>query len=85
MGIIWNKALLVQFLTQNSPAKSKRAAPKIDTYLPQVETLSDKELSEQLQEHGESVGPITATTRTVYERKLAKLMATEGTINHFLY
>ena len=43
-----------------------------------METLSDKELSEQLQGYGENVGPITATTRSVYERKLAKLMATEG-------
>ena len=64
---------------QQTPAKSKKvAAAKIDTYLPQVETLSDKALSEQLQTYGENVGPITGTTRTVYERKLAKLMATGG-------
>ena len=62
---------------QSTPAKSKKV-PKIDTILPQVETLTDKQLSEQLQGYGENVGPITSTTRSVYERKLAKLMATEG-------
>lgn len=54
------------------------AAPKMDTYLPQVSTLSDEELAAQLQGYGEIIGPITATTRIVYERQLAKLMATEG-------
>ncbi|XP_011409752.1 PREDICTED: probable serine/threonine-protein kinase drkB [Amphimedon queenslandica] len=35
--------------------------------------LSDKELYELLRSHGESVGPITETTRPLYERKALKL------------
>ena len=73
MGVAYTNCLM-----QHTPAKSKKTAPKIDTFLPQVETLSDKALTEQLQEYGESVGPITSTTRSVYERKLAKLIATSG-------
>nr|XP_006822726.1 PREDICTED: lamina-associated polypeptide 2, isoforms beta/delta/epsilon/gamma-like [Saccoglossus kowalevskii] len=38
-----------------------------------VANLSDTELASALQELGATIGPITATTRSVYERKLIKL------------
>ena len=38
-----------------------------------MSNLSDRELYELLQSHGESVGPVTETTRPIYERKALKL------------
>ena len=35
--------------------------------------LSDAELRQKLREHGSQPGPITATTRNVYEKLLVKL------------
>ena len=37
--------------------------------------MSDKELMEELRKFGENPGPITDTTRVVYQRKLAKHLA----------
>jgi hypothetical protein len=37
-----------------------------------AEEMTDKELSEQLKRHGLPVGPITVTTRPIYEKKLNK-------------
>ena len=37
--------------------------------------MSDKELMEELRKFGENPGPITDTTRGVYQRKLAKHLA----------
>lgn len=39
-----------------------------------VSQLNDEELKEQLMKHGVTPGPIVATTRSVYEKKLLKLM-----------
>ncbi|XP_072336229.1 LEM domain-containing protein 1 isoform X3 [Scyliorhinus torazame] len=39
-----------------------------------VTQLSNEELKEQLMKHGVTPGPIVATTRMVYEKKLLKLM-----------
>ncbi|XP_072419970.1 lamina-associated polypeptide 2, isoforms beta/delta/epsilon/gamma-like isoform X1 [Chiloscyllium punctatum] len=39
-----------------------------------VTQLSNEELKEQLMKHGVTPGPIVATTRTIYEKKLLKLM-----------
>ena len=39
-----------------------------------VSSLTDQEIRELLQEYGVDIGPITATTRLVYERKLTKMM-----------
>lgn len=39
-----------------------------------VSDMSDVELMETLLKHGADVGPVTDTTRTVYEKKLVKLL-----------
>ena len=51
---------------------------KVDTYLSQVQQLTDQELLDalkELSEGGEEPGPITDTTRSVYQRQLARHMA----------
>ena len=50
----------------------------MDTYLGQVQKLTDQELLEELRElsqEGEEPGPITDTTRAVYQRQIARRMA----------
>ncbi|XP_044142869.1 LEM domain-containing protein 1 isoform X3 [Bufo gargarizans] len=39
-----------------------------------LKSLSDSELKEQLKKHGVNPGPILPTTRTIYEKKLQKLL-----------
>ena len=48
---------------------------KSDTYISQVAQMTDKQLLEELRQFGEDPGPITDTTRGVYQRKLAKHLA----------
>ena len=60
---------------QHTPAKSKKTALNIETFLPEVEILSDEELTKRLKEYVKDWGPITSSTRSTYERKLAKLIA----------
>ena len=60
-------------------ATKKRKSVKLDTYLPDVLDLPDSELLEELRGYGEDCGPITDSTRGVYQRKLAKLMAEKAT------
>ncbi|XP_060081354.1 emerin homolog 1-like [Ylistrum balloti] len=43
-----------------------------------VKDLTDAELAQELRSRGAAPGPITATTRTVYEKKLLKLKQAEG-------
>lgn len=52
---------------------SKVATP--DTYMSDINKLSDAELMSELKKLGVSPGPITSSTRDVYRRKLAKLKA----------
>ena len=40
-----------------------------------VSQLSDEELMEELRRYGEEPGPILDSTRGLYQKKLAKLMA----------
>ena len=47
----------------------------VDHYLRQVTALSDSQLMQELKKNKVDVGPITSTTRRVYEKKLAKLLA----------
>lgn len=56
-------------------AKRLTKTSKIDSYLGQVARLSDQELLEELRALGESPGPVTDTTRAVYQRQLARHMA----------
>ena len=46
-----------------------------ETYQTEVGRMGDSEMAKLLKQHGVDVGPITASTRGVYERKLAKLMS----------
>ena len=65
------------------PVKVKVA--KVDAYLSQVQQLTDQELLEELRElseGGEEPGPITDTTRSVYQRQLARLMAEKAKGEH---
>lgn len=39
----------------------------------EVSALSDAELRGELQSLGMNIGPVTGTTRTIYEKKLLKL------------
>ena len=45
------------------------------SYMASVSQLSDEELAEELRAYGEEPGPVMESTRGVYQRKLAKLMA----------
>lgn len=45
------------------------------SYMAGVSQLSDEDLAEELRRYGEDPGPIMETTRGVYQRQLAKLMA----------
>ncbi|XP_072134845.1 lamina-associated polypeptide 2, isoforms beta/delta/epsilon/gamma-like [Mobula birostris] len=45
-----------------------------------VMQLSDEDLKEQLVKYGVTPGPIVASTRTVYERKLVKLMGQRSAV-----
>lgn len=56
-------------------AKRPTKVVKSDTYLAQVTQMSDGELVQQLRKFGEDPGPITDTTKGVYQRKLAKHLA----------
>ncbi|VDN18016.1 unnamed protein product [Gongylonema pulchrum] len=50
-----------------------------------MSSLSDEELRERLQTYGVNPGPITATTRAVYQRQLQKLQLSNslsGTVNN---
>ncbi|KAG7268911.1 hypothetical protein CRUP_021806 [Coryphaenoides rupestris] len=55
-----------------------KAARKTDrpraTEEPDVTELTDEDLREQLAKHGVDTGPIVASTRTLYERKLQKVL-----------
>ncbi|CAI2329010.1 unnamed protein product [Caenorhabditis sp. 36 PRJEB53466] len=44
----------------------------------EVEKMSDAELRAELSVRGENVGPVTGTTRSLYEKKLKKLIAAGG-------
>lgn len=50
----------------------------------EIKTYSDSKLNAELQKHHVDVGPITGTTRGVYEKKLAKLMFEKATKGSYL-
>ncbi|PIC55414.1 hypothetical protein B9Z55_000007 [Caenorhabditis nigoni] len=47
-----------------------------------VSQLSDAELRDNLRSHGVSVGPIVASTRKVYEKKLLKLAGNQSSLHN---
>ena len=50
-----------------------------------LQNLTDAELRRQLKELGETPGPITATTRAIYIKKLGKLKELEVGCGMFVY
>ena len=68
---------LSSIVITQTPPREKRftKVASADHYLKQVTNISDTELVSELKKYNVDVGPITETTRGVYERKLAKLMA----------
>lgn len=62
-------ALLKNDITPQSKTASQ------SSYMAGVSQLSDEDLAEELRRYGEDPGPIMETTRGVYQRQLAKLMA----------
>lgn len=50
----------------------------------EIKNLTDKELAEELRELGASPGPILASTRSVYEKRLLKLRAGGATVEKVL-
>ncbi|KAM4618502.1 thymopoietin b [Polymixia lowei] len=57
-----------------SGRKATRKTDKPPTEEAEVTDLTDEELKEQLAKHGVDSGPIVASTRKVYEKKLQKLL-----------
>lgn len=57
-----------------SGRKATRKTDKPRTEEVEVTELSDEDLKEQLAKHGVDTGPIVASTRKVYEKKLQKLL-----------
>ena len=58
-------------------ASRRKQSKAMETYLTHVQTLSNNELMDGLIRMGEDPGPINPSTRSVYERKLAKLLEEE--------
>ncbi|XP_036375977.1 lamina-associated polypeptide 2-like isoform X2 [Megalops cyprinoides] len=61
----------------NRSRSGRKATRKTDKPNPEdvdASELTDESLREQLQKYGVSVGPIVASTRSLYERKLQKLL-----------
>uniref|UniRef100_A0A8R1HXU0 LEM domain-containing protein n=1 Tax=Caenorhabditis japonica TaxID=281687 RepID=A0A8R1HXU0_CAEJA len=54
---------------------SDRPEKSIESAMVDVEKMSDAELRAELSVRGENVGPVTGTTRSLYEKKLKKLIA----------
>lgn len=52
----------------------KVAAANAELFLPNIRQLTDKELAAELKSYGFN-GPVVASTRAVYERKLATFKA----------
>uniref|UniRef100_A0A3Q2CDI9 LEM domain containing 1 n=1 Tax=Cyprinodon variegatus TaxID=28743 RepID=A0A3Q2CDI9_CYPVA len=51
---------------------------RVDTKIPDPTALSDKDLKDLLLKYGVKAGPIVASTRAVYEKKLRKLLQSDG-------
>ena len=68
---------LSSIVITQTPPREKRftKVASADHYLKQVTNISDTELASELKKYNVDVGPITDSTRSVYQRKLAKLMA----------
>ncbi|XP_033987392.1 thymopoietin a isoform X3 [Trematomus bernacchii] len=64
-------------VSSRSRSSGRKATRKTDKVLPDemdVTVLTDGGLMDELQKHGVNVGPIVASTRKLYERKLQKLL-----------
>ncbi|XP_039459920.1 LEM domain-containing protein 1 isoform X3 [Oreochromis aureus] len=60
-----------------SSDEEDRADDKKDAEMPVPSCLTDEDLKAMLRKHGVKPGPITASTRVLYERKLHKLLQSD--------
>ena len=72
--VVTEKIDFVSFLLQKLPPKQKIVINKrVKTGLPfDVTALSDGDLARQLKSFGATVGPMTDSTRPLYQKKLGK-------------
>lgn len=65
---------LVSSRSRSSGRKATRKTDKIQPDELDVTVLTDQDLKDELLKHGVDVGPIVASTRKLYEKKLQKLL-----------
>ncbi|XP_076120924.1 thymopoietin b [Alosa pseudoharengus] len=65
--------------TRSSGRKASRKTDKLQTDEADISVLSDEDLKDQLLKHGIDAGPIVASTRRLYEKKLETVL--DGTAN----
>uniref|UniRef100_A0A8B9Q7W1 LEM domain-containing protein n=1 Tax=Apteryx owenii TaxID=8824 RepID=A0A8B9Q7W1_APTOW len=68
-----NLAYVLEFFSTKATKKTDKPRPEEKDNL-DVTELSNEDLQEQLAKYGMNPGPIVATTRKLYEKKLLKLM-----------
>ncbi|XP_054476001.1 thymopoietin b [Anoplopoma fimbria] len=72
-----DEELLPAPVVSNKSRSGRKATKKTDkprTEEVEVTDLTDEDLKQQLEKHGVETGPIVATTRKLYEKKLQKLL-----------
>lgn len=66
--------VVVTSRSRSSGRKAVRKTDKVPAAEPDITELTDQGLKDELLKHGVSSGPIVATTRKLYEKKLQKIL-----------
>ncbi|XP_074554434.1 thymopoietin a [Halichoeres trimaculatus] len=66
--------VVVTSRSRSSGRKAVRKTDKVPAAEPDITELTDEGLKDELLKHGVNAGPIVATTRKVYEKKLQKIL-----------